>query len=93
MRRDLERDPARDVRLDHAGDDVGSRRLRGDDEVNPGGARHLRDPGDRALHVSRRGLHQIRQFVDNDDDVGHLSGNDQFVIARDADFVERAGFG
>ena len=87
LRRDLKGDAARDVRLDDAGDDVGARRLRGDDEVNAGRARHLRDARDRAFHVGRRGLHQVGQLVDDDDDVGHVFGNDDVVIARDFDCV------
>src|SRR5262245_43249721 len=41
-----EREPARHVRLDHAGDDVDRGALRRDDEVDPDGTRHLRDAAD-----------------------------------------------
>ena len=46
----------------------------GDDHVDPGGARLLRQTRDRALDVGGRGLHQIGQFVDDDHDVGMRSG-------------------
>src|SRR5207247_2498887 len=78
LARDLKRDPARNVRLDHAGDDIGPRRLGGENNVNAGRARHLRDARDRALHVRWRGLHQVGQFVDDYDDVGHLVRNLDF---------------
>ena len=57
LRSDLKRNPARNVRLDHPGDDVGARRLRCNNKMNAGRARHLCDPGDGALHVGRRRLH------------------------------------
>ena len=76
-----EGDAARDVRLDHAGDDVRARRLRGDDHVDAGGARLLRDAGDGALHIGRRGLHQIRELVHDDDDEGHAIRDDEVGVA------------
>src|SRR5262249_10361512 len=38
----LEADPSREVRLDGAGDHVDARTLGGGDQMNAGGARHLR---------------------------------------------------
>jgi len=40
---------------------------------------------DGALDIGRRGLHEIGQLVDDDDDVGKLVGNDEVVFARNAD--------
>ena len=79
FRSDLESDTARDVGLDHAGDNIGARSLRGDDHVNAGGARHLGDAGNGALHIGRRGLHEVGQLVDDDDDVGEAVGDDEFL--------------
>ena len=83
-RRGRERDARRDVRLDEPGDDVDRRALRRDDEVDPRSARELRDAGDRFLHLDRRGHHEVRELVDDDDDVRDpvLSGP-RLVVALD----------
>ena len=49
--------------------DIGARGLRGDDHVDAGGARLLRDAGDGAFDIGGRGLHEVGQFVHDDDDV------------------------
>ena len=63
-----EREPARDVGLDHAGDHVDRRALRRDHEVDADRARHLRDAADARLDVARRDHHQVGELVDDDDD-------------------------
>ena len=68
--RHRECDARRDVGFDQAGDDVDRGPLRGDDQVDPHGAGHLGQPADDFFEVRRRDHHQIRQFVDDDDDVG-----------------------
>jgi hypothetical protein len=70
-RGNLEGDAGGNVRLDDASDHIRARRLCGDNEVNAGRTRHLRDAGDGDFDVRRRGLHQIGQLIDDDDDVGH----------------------
>ena len=52
-RGDLERDARREVRLDEAGDHVDRRALGGDDQVDAGGARLLREARDRPTSTSR----------------------------------------
>src|SRR5438552_11794817 len=47
LRRDLECDSGRNVRLDYAGDDIRTRRLRCDDDMNTRRTCHLRDARDR----------------------------------------------
>ena len=74
-----------DVRLDHASDDFAARRLRGDDEVDASRAGLGGEAGDGTLDVGGRGLHEIGQLVDDDDDVGELVGDDEIVVARHAD--------
>ena len=87
LARGHQRDPARDVRLDQAGDDVDARTLRRDHEVDPDGARHLRDPADRVLDVARRHHHQVGELVDHDHDERHVL---VLVLVADRE-PERAG--
>ena len=82
----MKRNPARNVRFDHTGDHVRAWRLRCDNQVNSGRARHLRDAGDCAFDVSRRGLHQISQLVDYDHDVRNLFRNRNLVLAWNFNF-------
>ena len=51
-------------------------RLRGDDQMDAGGARHLGDPGDGPFDIGGSGLHQIGQFIDDHDNVRHSIWND-----------------
>ena len=67
---DLEGDAGREVRLDGAGDDVDRRPLRREDDVDAGGARHLRQALHRAFDVLAGDHHQVGHLVDDDDDVG-----------------------
>ena len=53
--------------------------------MDPGGAGHLRDAGDRALDIRRRRLHQIGQLVDDDDDERHAVRHDEVVRAGNPD--------
>ena len=71
LRRDLIRDPGGEVRLDDAGDDVDGRALRRDDQMDADGARLLSKTSDGVLHVLRGDHHQIRELVDDHDDVLH----------------------
>src|SRR5208282_3332644 len=86
-RRALERDTRGDVRLDDAGDDVHARPLGGDDAMNARRARHLRDARDGHFHVGGRHQHQVRQLVNDDDDVAQPFGNDDVLLARHNDFL------
>ena len=91
-RRHLERDPARHVGFDDPGDDIRPGGLRGDDHVQPRRARFLGDPRDGAFHVRRRRLHEVRQLVHDDDDVGHPIRDNQLVgVPGNLDFG--LGFG
>ena len=67
---DLEGDAGREIGLDRAGDDVDRGPLRGHDQVDAGGARHLGEALDRALDLLAGDHHQIGHLVDDDDDVG-----------------------
>ena len=71
LRGDLEAHPRREVRLDRAGDDVDARALRRGDEMDAGGARHLRKPLHRRLDVLAGDHHQVGHLVDDHDDIGH----------------------
>ena len=70
LARHLERDAGREIGLDRAGDDVDRGALRRHDEMDAGGARHLRQALDRALDVLAGDHHQVGHFVDDDDDIG-----------------------
>ena len=70
LRGHLEGDAGREIRLDRAGDDVDRRALRRHDQMDAGGARHLREALDRALDVLAGDHHQVGHLVDDDDDIG-----------------------
>ena len=72
--RDAEGDARREVRLDHAGDDVDARTLRREDHVHAGGARLLREARDADLDVLALLHHQVGELVDDDDDERELLG-------------------
>ena len=72
LRRNLERDARRDVRLDQAGDHVDRRALGREDQVDARGARLLREPRDQLLDLLADHHHQVGQFVDHDDDQRQL---------------------
>jgi hypothetical protein len=50
-------------------------------------ARHLRDARDGHFHIGGRDEHQVRQLVNDDDDVGKFFGNDDVFLARHDDFL------
>ena len=66
---DREADPGRQIRLDHAGDDVDRRALGRHDQVDSGGARLLGEALDQELDLLAGGHHQIGELVDDDDDL------------------------
>ena len=68
---DLEGDAGREVGLDRAGDDVDGGPLRRHDDVDAGGARHLRQALHGAFDVLAGDHHQVGHLVDDDDDEGH----------------------
>src|ERR1017187_6314400 len=84
--RDLKRNARRNVRLDDAGDDIHGWPLRGDDAMDAGRASHLRDAGDGHFDIRRRDEHEVRQLVNDHDDVGQPFRNDDVFLARDDDF-------
>ena len=68
LRRDLEGDARRDVGLDQAGDHVDRRALRGQDQVDAGGARLLRQARDQLLDLLADHHHQVGELVDDHHD-------------------------
>ena len=68
---DRKRDAGRDVRLDRAGDDIYTRPLSRNHEMDSGRARELGKPADGGLHLGGSLDHQVGEFVDDHDDVGH----------------------
>ena len=64
-----EGEPTRNVGLDEARHHVDARALRREDEVDSGCARELRDPHDRLLDIARGDHHEVRQFVDDDEEI------------------------
>ena len=76
---DLEGDPGGEVGLDDPRDDVHGGALGRQDQVDPRGPGHLGEAGQRFLHIPLGDHHQIREFVDDDDDVGELVGK-RFVL-------------
>src|ERR1017187_2375446 len=85
--RHLERNARRNVRLDDAGDDIHGRPLRGDDAMDARRARHLRDASDGHFDIRRRDEHEVRQLVNDDDDVGKSFRNDDVFLTRDDDLL------
>ena len=68
---DLKRNAAREVCLDEARHHVHARALRRHDEVDAGGTGELGKAHEAAFHILARREHEIRQFVNDDDEVGH----------------------
>ena len=73
-----EGDARREVGLDQAGDHIHAGPLRGDDQMNAGGARHLRQTADRLFRFVGSQHHQVGQLVDDDHDVRQ----DRFLRSR-----------
>src|SRR5437870_1108328 len=67
--RNAEPDAAGEVRLDQPGDDVHRRALRGENQVEPDGARLLRQRRERRLHFVLHRHHQVRHLVHDHHDV------------------------
>ena len=82
LRRHLEGDAGREVGLDRAGDDIDRGALRRHDQVDAGGARHLRQALDRAFDLLAGDHHQVGHLVDDDDDVGHRRKIDFLLLEQ-----------
>ena len=63
-------DAGGEVGLDQAGDDIHRWTLRGDDQVNADGTRHLRHAADVFFDLFGRSHHQVGHLVHDDDDDG-----------------------
>ena len=68
-------DTAGNIGLDDTGDDIGRRTLGRDDQVNAGGTGQLGNTLDRRFHFLAGHRHQIRQLVDDHDDIRHRFGS------------------
>ena len=97
-RSDVKGDTVGDVGLDEARHHVGARTLSRHDQVDTGGTAQLGDTHDRSLDVLAGDHHQVRELVDDDDQVGHLlrrvivvlklAGGLLFVVGRDLAHVQ-----
>src|SRR3974390_874350 len=70
LRRNLEGDASREVRLDGTGDDIDRRALRGEDHMDTGGARHLRQALDGTFDILAGDHTQVGHLVDDHHQVG-----------------------
>ena len=86
LARHLEGDAGGDVGLDQPGDHVHARPLRGQDQVNAGGARLLRQAGDQLLDLLADHHHQVGQFVDDHHHVGQTLQRLR-ILGREAERV------
>src|SRR5947208_10000087 len=81
-------DARREVGLNNSGNDIDGGSLSGHDQVDAHGASHLGEPHDGIFNILGSHHHQIRQFVNDDDDKGErlLFGifffREQFQIFR-----------
>ena len=66
----MEGDAGGNVGFNDPGDDCSTWGLGGDDEVNAGGAGFGGEKGDSVFYIGRSDLHEVRQLVDDDHDVG-----------------------
>ena len=86
--RHLKGDAARDIGLDEAGDDIHRGTLRGEDEVDAGGAGFLRETRDQLLDLLADDHHHVGELIDDDDDerqrlkIGNLRLVDARVVGR-----------
>ena len=55
--------------------------------MNSRRARHLRDARDGHFDIGRRNEHQVRQLINDDDDVGKFFRNDDVFLARHDNFL------
>ena len=83
LRRHLEADARGQVGLDETGDDVRRRTLRGEHEVDAGGAGQLGDARDGGLDVLGGDHHEVGHLVDDADDVGQLLVRDAHAVVDD----------
>ena len=92
LRGHLEGDAGGEVGLDGAGDHVHRRALGGGDQMDAGGARHLRQALHRAFDLLAGDHHQVGDFVHHHHDVGHGLEFEHFVfIDRLAGLAVEAG--
>ena len=97
-RSNVKGDAVGDVGLDEARHHVGAGALRGHDKVDTGGTAQLGDTHDRGLDILTGDHHQVRELVNDDDQVGHLlrwvvvmlklAGGLLFVVGRNLANVE-----
>ena len=97
-RGDVKGDAVGDVGLDEARHHVGAGALRGHDKMNTGGTAQLGDTHNRGLDILTGDHHQVRELVNDDDQVRHLlwrvvvmlklAGGLFFVVGRDLTHVE-----
>ena len=64
------RNPRGEIGLDKTRNHIGRRPLRGHNQVNPRGPRHLRQPAQRRLHISPKLHHQIGQLIHQHHNIG-----------------------
>jgi hypothetical protein len=81
---DLEGEAGGEIGLDDAGEHIHRGPLGGQNQVNAGGPRHLRQAGEGHLHIPGGHHHQVGQFVDDDDDVGQRAGRLFTLLRRSA---------
>jgi hypothetical protein len=65
----LKGDAGRNVGLDQAGDHIHTGPLRGQDQVDAGGARLLSQPGNQLLDLLAHHHHQVSEFIDHHHDM------------------------
>ena len=70
--RHLKRDPSWQVALDQTCNHIHSRLLRRQDQVHPHSTGLLSDPHDVVFHLFRGRHHQVRHFVGDDHNIGHI---------------------
>src|SRR5690606_35584725 len=89
-------DLGRDIRLDQTGNNIGTRALRRQHQVDTDGAGFLRQTDHQAFDVSPGGHHQVGHLVDDNDDIRHgavfgwLVGNRFAVFVLHGDFFATA---
>ncbi len=80
--RDLERDPGREIGLDHAGDDVDAGSLGCEDHMDARRSRFLRKASDAGFDVLGCDHHQVGEFVDDDHHRRQLLGLEVLGVGR-----------
>ena len=79
----LESDPAGDVRLDQAGNDIHGRALRRDNQMNARRPGQLGQPADVLFHILLANHHQVGQLINDNHNPGHglLSRPQDIVVS------------